>query len=268
MKDLELIKIIKTFFKEVGSINISGNSVHYKVRSRKDLLIIIEHFNKYPLCTSKFINFFYFSKVYDLIGHKFQTNVNGFLQLVSIINKLNRPLSPSLIESLSTLGALPAVNFEPPIISNNPSLNPFLISGFITGEGSFTYFTRVRNNSKNEKVRDFTLVMEVSQDNKDGYILISIQKYFQGIGKVYQSLSKVSNHGVGKVKGITRYRLVVKEEIIDKLVPHFIDYPLGGNKLLQYNIWLKIVKILIENPTRSPERDNIISNLIKDLSNL
>ena len=71
-----------------------------------------------------------------------------------------------------------------------------------------------------------------------------------------------------KVKGITRYRLVVKEEIIDKIVPHFIDYPLGGNKLQQYNIWIKIVKYLIENPKRSQERDNKLSNLIKNLSNL
>lgn len=76
------------------------------------------------------------------------------------------------------------------------------------------------------------------------------------------------NHGAGKDNGITRYRLVVKEEIIDKLVPHFIDYPLEGNKLLQYNLWIKIVKFLIENSNRSQERDNILYNLIKDLSNL
>ena len=61
---------------------------------------------------------------------------------------------------------------------------------------------------------------------------------------------------------------MIKEEIIDKLVPHFINYPLGGNKLLQYNIWIKIVKILIQNPKRNQERDNIINNFIKDLSNL
>jgi LAGLIDADG endonuclease len=99
--------------------------VHYKVRSRKDLLIIIEHFNKYPLCTSKFINFMYFTKVYDLIGQKLHTNVKGLLQLASLINKLNRPLSASLTKSLSTLGVLPDVDLESPGINRNPSLNPF-----------------------------------------------------------------------------------------------------------------------------------------------
>jgi hypothetical protein len=98
--------------------------------------------------------------------------------------------------------------------------------------------------------------MEVSQDSKDKYILTSIKNYFE-VGKVYH-----------EIRGITKYRLVIKEEIIDKLVPHFINYPLGGNKLLQYNIWIKIVRVLIENPKRSQERDNIINILIKDLSNL
>jgi hypothetical protein len=125
LKDFELLKTIQSFFKGVGSISISGNSVHYKVRNRKDLLIIIEHFNKYPLHTSKMINFMYFTKVYDLIGQKLHTNVNGFLQLASLINKLNRPFSASLTESLSKLGVLPNVELEFPIINRNPSLNPF-----------------------------------------------------------------------------------------------------------------------------------------------
>nr|YP_009517188.1 LAGLIDADG homing endonuclease [Blastosporella zonata]AYE93107.1 LAGLIDADG homing endonuclease [Blastosporella zonata] len=241
----------------MGSINISGYFVHYKVRSRKDLSIIIEHFNKYPLCTSKKINFMVFTKIYELIGHKLHTDVNGFLQLASLINKLNKPLSASLTEELSILGELPDVELESPVINRNPDLKPFWISGFITGEGTFTYFTRIRKKSKNETVKDFTLVMvvSVSLDSKDGYILTSIKIYF-GVGKVYQ-----------ESRGITKYRITIKEEIIDKLVPHFINHPLGGNKLLQYNFWIKIVNLLLENPKRNQERDNNINILIRDLSN-
>ena len=226
------------------------------------------------------ISFVIFTKIYDLIGKKLHTNVEGFLELASLVNKLNKPLSTSLMEKLSLLGILPNVSprvakqpsgshwpraasqpganveLDLPVINKNPDLNPFWISGFITGEGSFTYFTKTRKNSKNETVKDLTLVIEVSQDSKDGYILTSILNYF-GIGKVYH-----------EIRGVTKYRLVIKEEIIDKLVPHFINYPLGGNKLLQYNIWIKIVKILIQNPKRNQERDNIINNFIKDLSNL
>lgn len=127
LKDLELLKTIQYFFKGVGIISISDKFVHYRVRSRKDLLIIIDHFNKYPLHTSKMINFFYFSKVYNLMGQKLHTNVKGFLQLASLINKLNKPLSASLTDSISKLGVLPNVKeeLELPVINRNPSLNPF-----------------------------------------------------------------------------------------------------------------------------------------------
>ena len=95
---------------------------------------------------------------------------------------------------------------------------------------------------------------------------------------------------VPSTRGIARYRLAIKTEIIDKLVPHFINHPLEGNKLLQYNAWIKIVEILIKfpkflaalraarscgmgplrgpQPQRSQERDNAINDLIRDLSNL
>ena len=94
--------------------------------------------NKYPLCTSKIINFVVFAKIYDLIGQKLHTDVEGFLKLASLINKLNKPLSTSLMEKLSLLGILPDVELDLTEIKKNPDLNPFWISGFITGEGSFT----------------------------------------------------------------------------------------------------------------------------------
>ena len=106
--------------------------------------VIIGHFYKYPLyCDayagqSKFINFVIFTKIFDLIGKNHHTNVEGFLRLASFINKLNKPLSTSLMEKLSLLGILPDVELDLSEINKNPDLNPFWISGFITGEGSFT----------------------------------------------------------------------------------------------------------------------------------
>jgi len=184
------------------------------------------------------INFTYFCKILDLINSKVHININGFLKLVSLINKLNKPISSSVLINLSKLGILPNVEFESPILNLNPNLNPFWISGFIAGEGSFTYFTRSRKNSKRKIIKDYTLVMEVSQNSKDWFILTSIQKYFQ-VGKIYN-----------ETRGITKFRLVVKEEIINKLIPHFLNYPLEGRKLLQYSIWMKIVKMLVEEPIK------------------
>lgn len=102
---------------------------------------------------------------------KAHLNVKGFLKLVSLINKLNKPLTKTTLDKLSYLGVLPNVEFEAPVLNKNAELDSNWVSGFITGEGSFTYFTRTRKNSKGDSVRDYTLAMEVSQDSKDWFIL-------------------------------------------------------------------------------------------------
>ena len=49
---------------------------------------------------------------------------------------------------------------------------------------AFTYFTRTRKNLEGKIIKDYTLTMEISQDNKDCFILSCIQEYFN-TGKVY-----------------------------------------------------------------------------------
>jgi len=52
-KDKALLEQIKSYFL-VGSITKHGSeSVQYRVQSRKDLAIIIDHFDKYPSITQK-----------------------------------------------------------------------------------------------------------------------------------------------------------------------------------------------------------------------
>lgn len=82
------------------------------MRYRKDLQVFNNHFNNYPLKTSKVINFAYFCEIFNLIGYKTHTNVKGFLLLLSLINKLNKPLSSTSLDKLSYLGVLPYVGFE------------------------------------------------------------------------------------------------------------------------------------------------------------
>lgn len=194
--------------------------------------------------------------IYNLINKKAHTKVTGFLKVAALANKLNKPLSDTLLTNLSKLGNLPNVTFENPTLNNNPKLNPGWISGFIAGEGAFTYFTRTRKNKNGISVKDYTLVMEVSQKTQDSFVLIAIQHFFNA-GKVI--------HGT---KGVSKFRLTIREDILEKLVPHINNYPLLGHKELQYSIWLQIINILSLETTRSSERDKKIDYLINKLSNL
>lgn len=88
--------------------------------------MIINHFNNYPLQTTKALNFAYFNEILNLLNQKVQTNISGFLKLASLINKLNNPLSESLINRLLELGPLPTVEFQTSLdLSTVNNLNPF-----------------------------------------------------------------------------------------------------------------------------------------------
>jgi hypothetical protein len=106
-KDIELLNKIQSFF-EVGTVSTAGDKFAlYRVRSRNSLLVIISHFNKYPLQTTKVNNFILFCNILNLMGKKYHVDIEGFLNIASLINKLNNPLSPSLLDKLSLLGELP-----------------------------------------------------------------------------------------------------------------------------------------------------------------
>nr|YP_010391012.1 LAGLIDADG endonuclease [Fusarium mesoamericanum]UPX02285.1 LAGLIDADG endonuclease [Fusarium mesoamericanum] len=53
IRDLSLLEEIKIYFNNTGSINTSNKECVYKVRSLKDISIIISHFDKYNLITQK-----------------------------------------------------------------------------------------------------------------------------------------------------------------------------------------------------------------------
>lgn len=257
IKDLELLKAIQKFFNGIGTVSIVNEKLaRYRVSNRNELLLIIDHFKKYNLQTSKAVNFNLFVQIFNLMGSKVHTNVKGFLELVSLINKLNTPLSSNVLEKLSYLGVIPNLVVKIPVINTQPNLNPYWIAGFITGEGSFTYFTRTRKNSIGNMVKDYVLVIEVSQNSKDLFILNSIKSFFK-VGSVYS-----------ESRGISKFRLAKKNVILNKLVSYFVNYPLEGRKALQYKIWLQIVNILETEQIRTLERDQRVNQLIKELSNL
>ena len=70
IKDKELLESIKEYFK-VGNIYKNRETfVYYKVRSKKDLAVIIDHakFDKIPLKTQKRADFELFKQVVDLMN--------------------------------------------------------------------------------------------------------------------------------------------------------------------------------------------------------
>jgi hypothetical protein len=249
-----MLELIQFYFNGIGNINISENSVIYRVRKLEDLLIIKSHFIKYPLQTSKFNNFYIFYKVIDLMLIKNHLNNKGFLEIASLVNRLNKPLSSSL---LNKIGVLPLTELNLPSINLEPKLDPWWITGFCDGESSFTYFKRKRITAKKEEKLDFSLIFEVSQQKKDLYILNSILNFFQS-GNIVS--------GGNTERSVPRVRITGIDNLRDRVIEHFSNYPLQSFKVFNYNVWVEMINTIYLDPNWSKEREVNLLALTKKLN--
>lgn len=88
-KDRKLLEAIQRTF-GVGKIYKHGkDSIEYRVSSLKNLRVIINHFNKYPLLTQKKADYLLFKQSVNLIEKKEHLTKIGLLKLVSIKSNLN-----------------------------------------------------------------------------------------------------------------------------------------------------------------------------------
>ena len=96
-KDLVLLERIKNFF-GVGKIfhSTARDDINYQVNSQKDLTIIINHFDRYPLITQKQADYKLFKQALDLVKCKKHLTKEGLQEIVAIKSSMNRGLSGEL----------------------------------------------------------------------------------------------------------------------------------------------------------------------------
>ena len=82
-RDKALIEKIKKFF-AVGLINKDRSKwIKFSVKSLKDLLIIINHFDKYPLRTHKRIYYELWKQVFQLMQRREHLTIEGIHKIVA-----------------------------------------------------------------------------------------------------------------------------------------------------------------------------------------
>lgn len=83
-KDLKILEALQRTW-GVGKIyKHSANASEYRVSSLKNLRIIIDHFDKYPLLTQKLSDYLLFKQSVLLIEKKSHLTMEGLLKLVGI----------------------------------------------------------------------------------------------------------------------------------------------------------------------------------------
>lgn len=226
-KDLALLEQIKWFF-GVGHITkLDVEAVQYRVSGLKDLNIIINHFNKYPLFTRKQSDFLLFKEVITLMTEGKHLTLEGLNRIVSIKTTLN---GGEISDNLR----LAFLNLEPalaPKIDNRKIKDLHWLAGFTDAEGCF--FIALKKSPKSKLGETVWLRFILSQHSKNKDLLESLISTFNCGRYISKSKSDCSEFIVEKFT-----------DVRDKVIPIFEEFKLYGLKSKNYDDFKKAAKLI------------------------
>lgn len=187
-------------------------------------MIIINHFENYPLITKKHSDFLLFKAVIQLMVNKEHLTEEGLLKIISIRASLNKGLSDKLNDSFP--GIVPAIKPSVPDIS---ILDAQWLAGLITGEGCFLVDIY---KAKTKVESGVTLRFKIAQHNRDLDLLRYLVAYFD-CGSVQKSGDSVGEFRVSKF-----------ENLILKILPFIEKYPILGSKALDFSDFQKVAELM------------------------
>jgi len=82
------------------------------VESFKDLQVIIDHFDNYPLVTAKRLDYDLFKQSFNMIKLNEHLTEQGISKLIEIKTSLNKGLTEKLINNFSEISLLKRVDFK------------------------------------------------------------------------------------------------------------------------------------------------------------
>lgn len=124
-------------------------------------------------------------------------------------------------------------------------LNPWFVTGFTDGDGSFAVSITKKKAGIGWKI---VPIFTIGLDLKDLDLLVQIKDFFK-TGNIYISKRGVVYYTVGSVKDIVKY-----------IIPHFDKYPLVTQKLKDFRLFKEIVLLMEKG------QHNIVSGLLKVFS--
>ena len=242
-KDLNLLESFK-YTLGTGTISKSGKSSIFAVESVKDLPLIIDHFDKYPLITKKISDYIIFKECYEIIAKKEHLNETGLLKILSLKSSLNLGLPDSLKTVYPKL-CIPKNNKPEYLFNGIP--DPFWVSGFTSGDGSF-HVVNVKNNGKTTGVlARFSIHLNV----RDLEVLKGLSTYFKSLNfSLARNIENTEARTKVSLNCVTAWpsenkKIIISEnsanlqiskfsDVTDILIPFFNKYPILGVKSLDF----------------------------------
>ena len=225
LKDMELLEKIRKFFC-CGSLypDNKRNICKYKVCSL-ELIIILPHFDKYPLISQKKADYLFFKEVALIIKQKKHLNIEGLINIYNIKASSNLGLTPKLPRQNYFPQAIPVPR---PIIKDQTIINPKWFRGFSSAERCFTVQFSVKKSNTAGYCE--TLLFEIGQHGRDYDLVKSFISY---LGRIFR-----------KKKNYTNFKVFRFSDIENKIIPFFLEHKIIGSKSLDFIDWCKVLEII------------------------
>lgn len=224
IRDKALLEKIQNYF-QVGNLFISskGDICCFRIQSPKDLKIIINHLDLYPLKTQKLSDYILFKEALNLIFNKEHLTLPGLLKIVAIKSSMNLGLSHTLQATFQDI--IPVLR---PVIKNI-NLEPEWLAGFASAEGCF--FVNIFNSPTHKLKEGVQLEFSISQHSRDELLMKSFIDFFK-CGNVHK-YNDACYYRIGNISGLT-----------ENIVPLFKIYPILGEKSKDFSDFCEILEMI------------------------
>ena len=226
-KDKKLLDNIRSTLK-VGNIYYNQHDYTYKwkVSNVDDLSnVIIPHLQTHYLLSQKRTDFEIFTKIIEIIKLKNHLTAHGLQEVVNLKASLNLGLSDKL-----------KISFPKTVVSPRTTVvfeaipDPNWLCGFAEGEACF--YVSVYKSAKSKLGLAVQLVFKITQHSRDKQLLKGIANFFN-CGRVENRSLEACDFTITSLKLIE-----------EKIIPFFEMCPLRGHKLLDFEDFNRVVKIM------------------------
>jgi len=265
-KDLPLLKLIQ---KTLGVGKVRKNSkttAVFRVDNLQDLDTIITHFKKYPLVSAKNSDFLLFEQCYNLIKQKEHLTQVGLEKILALKYYLNKGLPDDLKNAFPDI--MPIVKKE---YTFKGIPNPFWISGFVSGDSTFSVSIEKSSNKLGKRIR---LIFGTCLHIRDKDLLIGMANYFKNLNfnlpnlieyNLLNSSKEISVH-CSIINNTSLLQIKNNFDIENKVIPFFNKYPILGIKRLDFEDFKTVAELVKNKEHLNAEGLNKIIKIVEGMN--
>jgi len=227
--DIEILhKIEKTL--GVGCVRKDKirNSADFSVYKFEDILrVIIPIFQKFPLQTTKFLDYICF---YEAVLIKLNSESLGLNKIISKTDFIKiKNLKTSMNSGRSIIDKEQLVNLK-----NKVSINKWWLQGFVEGEGTFGY-------------KHLVPYFQIAQHEKNLFVLNAIEIFLSNLFKEFNNTTGKKeftvHYALNSKTGVYSMTVLGIDSLFNYIVPYFESMIFFTRKSLDYYYWVISVVI-------------------------